>query len=134
MPAGDDLTIILFFFALVFTFGLEAMKAETLARRFGFAAFALGFLVAGLLWIQLKEFWPRLSDLVAPIATNPTSWFIVLMFIAAIFAFSPVKANKSKKSVVQDPLEQDKQPQESVSEPEERIFITASTEYLHGLC
>jgi hypothetical protein len=50
---GDDLAIFLFFMTLVFAFGLEALKAATVARRVGFGVLATVFL--GMLYFGIKS-------------------------------------------------------------------------------
>lgn len=87
--AGDDLTISLFLVGLGATFGLEAMKAETLPRRGLFGILAGIFLLIGIAWLQVKPLWPPLTTAVSAVATNPVSWFVVAMFALAIIAFQP---------------------------------------------
>ena len=92
--SGDDLAIFLFFLSLAFGFGLEAVRAETVARRVTFAALSGICLLAGIFWLQIKTVWPAFTVAVTSIATNPLAWFIVAMFILAVFAFhSPKKRN-----------------------------------------
>jgi len=88
MPEGDDLAISLFLLSLAGpTFGLEAMKAETIERRITFGFLAIIFLIAALFWFQIKKIWPPFTASMASIATNPLAWFVVMMFIFGIFAF-----------------------------------------------
>ena len=92
MPAGDDLTIVLFFGSLVFGFGLETMKAETPPRKTVFAVMTAVCLLAAVFWLQIKTIWPPFTDATVSVGTNPVAWFVVLMFILAVFAFHPTKS------------------------------------------
>src|SRR3954469_2480521 len=90
---GDELAILLFWLTLSVGFGAEAVKAETLGRRLGFGSFAILFLASGVLWHQVSPLWPALTNQVALVATNPVTWFVLFMFVAAIFAFHRPKPN-----------------------------------------
>ena len=87
MPSGDDLTIVLFFLTLAFGFGLEAMKAETSGRRITFMALTIVSVLAALFWLKIKTIWPPFTETTITVGTNPLAWFVVLMFILAVFAF-----------------------------------------------
>jgi hypothetical protein len=87
MLSGDDLAIVLFFLSLAFGFGLESMKAETVARRVVFGAISAACLFTGVFWLQIQKIWPPFTEATVSVGTNPLAWFIVLMFILAVFAF-----------------------------------------------
>jgi hypothetical protein len=87
MLSGDDLAIVLFFLSLAFAFGLESMKAETVARRVIFGAISAACLFTGVFWLQIQKIWPPFTAATVSIGTNPLAWFIILMFILAVFAF-----------------------------------------------
>src|ERR1700730_9189661 len=87
MPKGDQLTILAFWLTLFAAFAVESVKAETATRRIAFGGLACVFLLSGLFWSQLREIWPPLTAWVTSVATSPTSWFVLLIFIAAVFAF-----------------------------------------------
>jgi hypothetical protein len=91
--AGDNLSIVLFFLTCTVAFGVEAVKAETTIRRASFAALAVSCLLTGSLWVQLKTAWPALSRQIERVATNPVSWFAIVMFLLAVFAFHRPKQN-----------------------------------------
>lgn len=97
--AGDDLSIFLFWVGLAIAFGLEAMKADARSHRIGFGGFASFFLLLGLFWTPIKSTWPPLEKWVAAVATDPASWFMLFMFVAAVFAFGgkPVLGKKAKE-------------------------------------
>ncbi|HEV3183447.1 MAG TPA: hypothetical protein VGZ49_01135 [Xanthobacteraceae bacterium] len=130
---GDDLAIFLFWITWAVGFGLEAVKAETVLRRACFGALSAIFLIMGLSWTQIEDVWPRATMWVDSVATNPVSWFILFMFIAAVFAFhrpkvkpapliaSPLKAASERPvSAIPEPAEK------RVKEPEKREFISPS--------
>jgi hypothetical protein len=87
MPKGDELTILAFWLTLFAAFTVESVKAETTTRRIAFGGLACVFLLSGLFWSQLQKMWPPLTAWVTSVATSPTSWFVLLIFIAAVFAF-----------------------------------------------
>jgi hypothetical protein len=89
---SDDLAILLFWLTLSAAFGVEVVKAETFARRLGFGFFAALFLASGIFWQQLSTLWPPLTASVTRVATHPVSWFVLFIFLAAIFAFHRPKA------------------------------------------
>ena len=127
--AGDDLTICLFFLACAVTFGLEAVKAETTVRRISFAAIALGCLLSGIFWVQVKTVWPTLTDKIAAIATNPVSWFVIVMFFLAVIAFhSPRKPTTSLVTTASAP------PSDATEQkPEKREFVDITPTFLIGI-
>jgi hypothetical protein len=130
VPQGDDLTVVLFLVTVALTFGIEAVKAETSARQISFGIAAAACCLSGLLWTSLKEASPRLSDWVVPIATNPMAWFIVLMFIAAIFAFSPTKKRPKQDNIVQNDrtsLPLSIKPEENKDKPKSFIDVAPSS-------
>jgi hypothetical protein len=85
--AGDDLSVFLFFLTCTVAFGVEAVKAETAVRRTSFAVIALGCLFSGVFWAHVKPLWPALTAQIQLVATNPVSWFVVLIFFLAVIAF-----------------------------------------------
>jgi hypothetical protein len=124
MLSGDDLAISLFLLSLAFGLGLEAVKAETTLRRIIFTALCSTCCFAGLFWIQIKNIWPPLTEAVSSVGTNPLAWFIVLMFILAVFAFHRPKlvgANHRPIRAITNP---------SVSQ---RISVNVSPKYLTDL-
>jgi hypothetical protein len=74
---GDDL-IIIFLLSSAFLAGLEAMKATGWRIR-AFGALAGVCVCAGLGWHWLKEVYPPFTGWMSSIATNPQSWFILLV-------------------------------------------------------
>jgi tRNA_anti-like len=133
MLSGDDLAIVLFFLSLAFGFGLESMKAETVARRVVFGAISAACLFTGVFWLQIQKIWPPFTAATVSIGTNPLAWFIVLMFILAVFAFHQPKNRNTpqREAVVQAP------PATAtvavISPPLQRIFIDVSPGYLIDL-
>jgi tRNA_anti-like len=126
LPAGDDLAIVLFFISLGFGFGLETMKAETIVRKIAFAFMTTACLSSGVFWLQIKKVWPPFTEAATSVGTNPVAWFVVLMFILAVFAFHrPRNRNKDEISsfgVPPDP-----------AFPAQKIFVDVSPEYLIDL-
>jgi tRNA_anti-like len=135
VPVGDDLTIVLFFASLAFGFGLETMKAETAPRKVMFAVMTAGCLLSAVFWLQLKRIWPPFTDATVSVGTNPVAWFVVLMFILAVFAFHPAKSRKAvgppKSELIPPPTVADK-PAVS-AEPSRKIFIDASPAFLTAM-
>jgi len=128
--SGDDLTISLFFVSLAIpAFGLEAMKAETLPRRIVFGSISILCLLTGLFWIRIKTIWPPFTEAATTVATNPLSWFVVLMFFLAVVAFHRPKQRQSAPIQVKEAVSKD-EPKEI---PEEREFVNVSPEYLLGI-
>jgi hypothetical protein len=129
--SGDDLAIFLFWLTLAAAFGLEAVKAETTIRRAGFGTLATFFLVTGLFWLQIKTLWPQFTRWAASIATNPISWFVLFIFIAAIVAFHRPKLKSANTN--------EKRPQatpESLTAPvpePPRVWLDIKPSYLMGL-
>jgi hypothetical protein len=152
--AGDDLSIFLFFLTCAVAFGVEAVKAETAPRRISFATIAAVCLGSGIFWTHLKTLWPALSERVAAVATNPVSWFVIVMFFLAVFAFHrprpkniPVRVETTKKleitpkfvdpaplasvvaqGPVQPSAEPKREPEPKKEEPRE--FVDTTPEYL----
>jgi hypothetical protein len=93
--AGDDRTVFLFLLSMAAAFGFEAMRAETAPRRGLFVVGAAVCALAGIFWLQVKTFWPPLTAAVASVATDPISWFVILMFVLSIIAFQPRKAREA---------------------------------------
>jgi hypothetical protein len=91
--SGDDLAIFLFFLTTAFGFGFEAVRAETSPRRITFSVFSVWVLLAGIFWLQIKPLWPSFTAATISVATNPVCWFVVLMFIFAVFAFHKPRAS-----------------------------------------
>jgi hypothetical protein len=95
--SGDNLAIFLFFLTCAVAFGVEAFKAETNARRVSFGVIALGCLLSGIFWEHVKTVWPALTDKIAVVATDPVSWFVIIMFLLAVVAFHPPKSKPSNE-------------------------------------
>jgi hypothetical protein len=124
LPAGDDLAIVLFLMTLVFGFGLEAMKAEAVARKVVFSVLTAACLLTGGFWLQIKEVWPPFTKTTISVGTNPVAWFVVLMFILAVFAFHrPTNRNWGVTSG----------PEPDPVPLSQRIFLDVSLTYLTGL-
>lgn len=136
--SGDDLAIFLFFLTCVLAFGLEAIKAETAFRRMSFGAIAAVCLLTGLFWLQIRETWPVLSTQMAAVATNPVSWFVVLMFMLCVFAFHRPKERSVHSPGLIETQKLDtgsKEPARAVASasPEERVFTRVTAAELAGL-
>jgi hypothetical protein len=130
---GDDLTIFLFFMGLTVAFGLEAVKAETTARRVGFGVLAGACLLTGALWLQIKEVSPRIvTDAISSVATNPLAWFVVLMFIVAVFAFHRPK-KREQRTTARAPISSAAPSTDPSTDPAERVTIDVTPEHLMGL-
>jgi hypothetical protein len=96
--SGDDLAIFLFFLTCAVAFGVEAVKAETATRRISFGVIALGCLLSGIFWAHIKTVWPALTDKIATVATEPVSWFVIIMFLPAVVAFHRLNPSRTKRS------------------------------------
>jgi len=138
--SGDDLAIFLFFLTCSVAFGLEAVKAETIARRVSFGAIALGCLLSGVFWAQVKTIWPSLTDKIAAIATNPVSWFVIGMFFLAVIAFHrpPQKRDIEKPQAfvgIPTPISVPavETAPEPIKEDHPREFVDTTPEYLLGI-
>jgi hypothetical protein len=131
--AGDDLTIFLFFLSLAFGFGFEAVRAETVPRRNIFAVLGAACFFAAIFWLQIKTIWPAFTVAVTSTATNPLAWFIVGMFILAVFAFHRPK----NRSVVDRPVAAPNPTSFAIPAPKpskpKKVFIDVSPSYLSGL-
>jgi hypothetical protein len=130
--SGDALAILLFFLTCTLAFGTEAVKAETAVRRLSFSAISLLCLLTGAFWTQTKTAWPSLSQQIAVIATNPVSWFVVIMFFLAVFAFHrpglTVQLHPKNTPDASEP-----EPDSKLSIPKERIFVDVTPQFLVGL-
>jgi hypothetical protein len=128
LPAGDDLTIAVFFLSLAFALGLEAMKAETPVRRGVFTALTAVCALTGVFWLQIKTIWPPFTEATTSVGTNPVAWFVVLMFILAVFAFHRPKIQKNEipKSAAAAPA--------SAAKNLQRTFIAITPVDLMNLC
>jgi putative nucleic acid binding protein len=135
VPAGDDLTIVLFFATLVVGFGLETMKAETAPRKVIFAVMTAVCLLSAVFWLQIKTIWPPFTDATISVGTNPLAWFISLMFILAVLAFHPAKPRNRAAAVLptssNQPANADKLKEQE--KPEEKVIINVTAEYLIDL-
>ena len=122
---GDDLAILLFLLALAATLGLEAVKAETVPRRFVFALAALGCFMTGVLWLQLKPLWPPFTYGVSTVAHNPLAWFFVILFFLAVAAFHRSKSKPSVRYALSaSSTQQTAQPQsQKVAQSKDRAFV-----------
>ena len=106
---------------------LETMKAETITRRVSFAILTAVCVLTGIFWPQVKKIWPPFTEAATSTGTNPVAWFVVLMFILAVFAFHrPRSRNREEILSPRTPprSELDHSP------PVERIFIDESPTYL----
>jgi hypothetical protein len=137
MLSGDDLAILLFFLSLVFGFGLEAMKAETAARRVAFGIIATACLLTGVFWLQIKQIWPPFTEATISVGTNPLAWFVVSMFILGVFAFhrprnraSEGRGNETEKHM--EPSAESRTAPVPAPQPQ-KIFIDVSPAYLMDL-
>jgi hypothetical protein len=148
MPtSGDDLAIFLFLLGLASGLGLEAVKAETALRRIVFWPLCGICIVTGAFWLQIKNIWPPFTEGVGSVATSPLAWFVVIMFILAVFAFhrpkgrhpatteSVVAITASAPPVVPAiPVSPPTVPPSVlVPKVEERVFVDTTPEYLMGL-
>jgi hypothetical protein len=133
--AGDDLTIFLFFLSLAFGFGFEAVRAETVPRRTIFAVLGVACFFAAIFWLQIKTIWPAFTVAITSIATNPLAWFIVGMFILAVFAFHRQKNRSAVDRPVATPIPAPIAIPASAPEPpkSKKAFIDVSPSYLLGL-
>ena len=137
LTSGDDLVIFLFFLSLAFALGLEAVKAETAARRISFTVLSGACLLAGVFWLQIKKIWPPFTDVIISVATNPSAWFVILMFILAVFAFHHPKTKNTvnqPKRINGSKEQETREQQKEQSKPKEpREFVDTTPEYLLGL-
>src|SRR5258708_5192364 len=81
--AGDDLTISLFFVGLAVTIAATGMtQAGWKHRLLIFTLFAVAAVLFGVGagWHWIKGYWPEASAVAATLATNPVTWFVVIMF------------------------------------------------------
>jgi hypothetical protein len=156
--SGDDLAIFLFFMTCAVAFGVEAFKAETTFRRLSFAAIAIGCLLIGISWAHIKTLWPALTDKIATVATDPVSWFVIIMFLLAVVAFHPPKSRpntgkQEEERISPRPVPRAAPPpvppppppvpvallaevsaKPEMPAPKKREFIDVSVETLVGLC
>jgi hypothetical protein len=131
LPAGDDLAIVLFFMSLAFGFGLETTKAETIARKIAFGLLTAACLLTSISWLQIKKIWPSFTEVAISVGTKPVAWFVVLMFILAVFAFHRPKRNQNE---IPSPLIPTAREADPEPEPQaQKIFIDVSPTYLTDL-
>lgn len=71
------------------------MKAETSVRRSVFTALTAVCALTGFFWLQIKTIWAPFTEAATSVGTNPVAWFVVLMFILAVFAFHRPTTQKS---------------------------------------
>jgi hypothetical protein len=85
MLTGEDLVIQLFFWTSAFLAVVEAVKAA--GWRIGaFSGLAAILFLVGLGWGQLKEIYPPLTGWVTRVATNPQSWFLLVVLFFVLVA------------------------------------------------
>jgi hypothetical protein len=134
--SGDDLTIRLFFLGCAVAFGIAAVSVETSFKRTSFGVLTVACVAAAILWIHVKTTWPSVSSPVAQVATSPQSWFLVVMFLLAVFASQP---SRSKTGSAPDNLQEGlpasdltvtEKPQAAAKKPEKREFLQVTVEYL----
>jgi len=83
--AGDDLSVFLFFLSLAVIFGVEAVRAELDLAAHCVCDYWDRLRNHGIFWLHIKQIWPPLTAATALVATSPLAWFVVVMFILAVF-------------------------------------------------
>jgi hypothetical protein len=131
MQSPDDtgnLETILFLLGLAVTFGLEAVKAETIARRSMFWGLTLLSLLAALGWTEIRPLCPPLSNAVMSVSSNPVAWFVVGMFFLAVIAFHrPNSTTVVRRSALPATTPQ---VDEQAKRNKERVFVDVTPDYL----
>jgi hypothetical protein len=84
MPS-DDIVIQLFFWTFASVAVVEAMKASGW-RIWAFGILGLALVLIGAAWPWLKGIYPPLTSWITSIATNPQSWFLLLVLIFVLVA------------------------------------------------
>lgn len=85
MQPSDDLVIQIFFWTSAFLALVEAMKA-TGWRVWAFGALVAVLAVAGAAWGSVREVYPPFTAWMTNIATNPQSWFLLLLLALVLVA------------------------------------------------
>jgi hypothetical protein len=83
MQPSDDLVIQIFFWTSAFLAVVEAMKA-TGWRVWAFGILGLVLVLIGAAWSWLKGVYPPLTGWITSIATNPQSWFLLLVLFLVL--------------------------------------------------
>jgi hypothetical protein len=97
--SGDQLAIVLFWLTLAFGAGVEALKAETLTRRIGFAVAAVLFLALAIFWEQVRLRWPGFTESIDSIAKNPETWFILAVLGYVAISFWSSKRQSERQAI-----------------------------------
>ena len=142
MLAGDDLTIVLFFVGTAVSFGCAAVSSAgwkhpaLIACLFALAGVCFVF---GAAWPALKEISPpSLSVPVHQIATNPVSWFAVLVLGMAASILMPKRRRSPDRSGQTEAaatrvIQPTKAEEKEKSEPEEKLVINVTAEHMIGI-
>lgn len=138
MLAGDDLTIVLFFVGTAVSFSCAAMSSAgwkhpaLIAGLFGLATVCFLF---GAAWPIIKEALPALVGPVNLIATNPVSWFSVLILGMTASILLPRRRNLLPRFEPEPKTDQvigraKEMAPEPPQEPKEKILVTVDPIYL----
>jgi hypothetical protein len=148
LVGGDDLTIVLFFVGTAVSFGCAAMSAAgwrhplLIISLFALAAFCFAF---GAGWPAIKGISPpSLANPVREIATNPVSWFVILVLgmIASILmprrqrelSPRPIASSPSPSALMPSSSEKKDDSEKQLPLPyQERVFVNVTPAHLVGL-
>ncbi|RTM14349.1 MAG: hypothetical protein EKK33_06645 [Bradyrhizobiaceae bacterium] len=98
MLTGEDLVIQLFFWTSAFLAVVEAVKAAGW-RIWTFTGLAAVLFLVGLLWGFLKEIYPPLTGWITSVATNPQSWFLLIVLFFVLVAFTGRAKKKTQTGI-----------------------------------
>jgi hypothetical protein len=142
--SGDDLTIILFLVGTGLTLASDAMTAAGWKHPLfirGLFGLAVIFVLMAATWsLGLKNISPAATAVVSQVATNPVSWFVVIMLGLAAALLAPKRGGRTPNPVEQrkpiTPVATQAPPPVPVQTPApmpKKIFVEVSPSYLMDL-
>src|ERR1700730_9663682 len=89
---------IIFWLSSAVATGVGAVTVDKGGRRTGLAIATAVLVITGFAWRWIKRLWPPFTEAITSIATNPETWFILVVIIFCIVIFVPPKRRSEQRA------------------------------------